>query len=150
MNDRDFVLMVLKEFGATKAKILQQNASSMTSDELISNADFIPDFDPKRQYLNFSAGYICKSPSGNIVKLLQPYDSAIYTQNPENLPAQWGFYWSTDPTKAKLFLKSSTSPYQVDDCCLFNDHIWRSMIPNNVWSPSENASGWKDLGEPVG
>lgn len=134
------------EMGRIIALDVQSRIPDMTPDEVVDNEDFLPKFNPERQYLNFEPGYVCRSPIGNAVKLLQPYDSLIYTQSPEELQAQWGFYWSTDPTKAKPFLKSSTSPYYEDSCCTFNDHVWRSTINANVWSPTENPSGWEDLG----
>lgn len=129
-----------------EAIALQDNATNMTADEIVDAKPVIPDFDPKRQYLEYPTGYICKTSQGNVVKLLQPYDSEIYSQQPEELPAQWGFFWSTDPDHAKPFLKSSTSPYYKDSCCIEGDHIWRSTIDNNVWAPSEYPQGWEDLG----
>lgn len=146
MTDRELVLSVLKEYGKTQAKLLQQAASDMTSDEIVDKSVFIPEFNPERQYLSYKPGYICKDAIGNVVRLLQPYDSLIYTQQPEELPAQWGFYWSTDPTKAKPFLESATSPYDVEDCCTFGGHVWQSKIANNVWSPAGYPQGWTDLG----
>ncbi len=146
MTDKDFVLSTLKQTGQQIAQALQMDAPDMTGTEIIAQEDFLPDFNPERQYLNFKAGYICKSDIGNAVKLLQPYDSTIYTQQPEELPAQWGFYWSTDPAKAKPFMSLSTSPYNKGDCCTFNDSVYQSKIDTNTWSPNDYAQGWNRLG----
>ena len=67
----------------------------------------------------------------------------IYTQEPEDLPAQWGFYWSTDPKKALPFISLATSPYMTGDCCTEGGQIWRSAIDNNVWAPSAYPQGWE-------
>lgn len=147
MSDMLFVLELFQRMGETVARSLQQNAPNMTSTEIIAAEDFLPDFNPNRQYLNFSAGYICRTPDGNVVKLLQPYDSLIYPEPPEQLPAQWGFHWSTDPKKAKPFMKISTSPYNKGECCVFEGKVWRSVLASaNVYSPSEYPQGWENLG----
>lgn len=148
MTNQEIELMnkVWAYIGRLIAEDLESRAPDMTANEIVDSAVLLPEFNPARQYLNFEPGYVCRSSMGNAVKLIQPYDSTIYTDEPEYLTAQWGFYWSTDPKQAKPFVKSSTSPYQVDDCCTFEDHVWRSKIPSNVWSPSENSSGWEDLG----
>lgn len=147
MTNEEFVLSIMAKLGKIAAQSLQDRISTMSSTEIVNESDLLPEFNPEKQYLNFQAGYVCRSPIGNAVKLLQPYDSTIYTQPPEELPAQWGFYWSSDPTKAKSFLKLATSPYNVNDCCEFEGYVYRSTIPNNVWSPDENPSGWVNLGE---
>lgn len=146
MTDKELVLSTLRKAGKLAAQSLQERAPEMTGTEVVSEGAFLPDFDPKRQYLNYKAGYVCKSPQGNAVKLLQPYDSTVYTQEPEELPAQWGFYWSTDPKEAKPFLSSSTSPYMTNDCCTHEGHVWRSGQDNNVWAPGTINVKWTDLG----
>ena len=95
--------------------------------------------------LHRTAGFVCKSSAGRVVKLLQPYDSDIFTAEPEELPAQWGFVWSTDPVKALPFVAISTSPYMIGDCCTENDKTYKSKIDNNVWSPSSYPAGWEEV-----
>ena len=82
-----------------------------------------------------------------MVRLLQPYDSTIYTQEPEELPAQWGFVWSTDPAYALPFIAMSTSPYNTGACCTHEGHVWRSGQDGNVWAPGSVGVNWEDLGE---
>jgi len=138
----NLILETLKRVGKIVAKDLQEKSSEMTGTELYEDKLFIPKFDPKRQYLNFQAGYICKSDAGRVVKLLQPYDSSIFTQQPEELPAQWGFYWSQNPDEALPFAAISTSPYMTGDCCMIDDKVYRSTIDNNIWSPVDYPQGW--------
>ena len=80
-----------------------------------------------------------------MVKLLQVYDSETYTQEPEDMPAQWGFYWSTDPAKALPFIELATSPYMKGDCCTEGGKTWRSTIDTNTWSPSAYPQGWEEV-----
>lgn len=146
MTDKELVLTTMRKYGKAVAENLQELASEMNGTEIIAEEEFLPDFDPARQYLNYPVGYVCKSALGNAVKLIQPYDSTIYTQQPEELSAQWGFYWSTDPKKAKPFVAISTSPYMTGDCCTNNGHVWKSGQDNNVWEPGTVGVNWEDLG----
>ena len=82
---------------------------------------------------------------------MQPYDSLTYPQEPEELPAQWGFYWSTNPKKAKPYVKSAESPYYKGDCCIEKDGVYRSTLETaNVYAPSEYPAGWEYLGNKSG
>ncbi len=147
MMNTELVLKTLKRVGKQTAKELQEHSAEMTGNEFYKEKDFIPAFNPDRQYINFAAGYICKSSAGRVVKLLQPYDSSVYPQQPEELPAQWGFFWSTEPSEALPYVAISTSPYMIGDCCTENDTVYRSLIDNNVWSPSSYPQGWEAVEE---
>ena len=146
MTDKEYVLTTMRRYGRLAAEDLQARAPEMTGTEIIAEEEFIPDFDSMRQYRDYPVGYLCRSAAGNVVKLVQPYDSSVYTQQPEELAAQWGFYWSTDPKKAKPCIAISTSPYMTDDCCTHNGHVWRSGQDNNVWEPGTVNVKWTDLG----
>ena len=131
--------------GLAAAQSLQSRAAELTGTEVYAEQSAVPDFDPEKQYLNYKAGFVCRSPSGRLVKLLQPYDSTVYTQTPEALPAQWGFCWSQNPEDALPFVALSTSPYMTGDCCTENGVVCRSAIDNNVWPPSEYPQGWQSV-----
>lgn len=149
MLSKEQVLQGIKSQGASDAAAFQTRAPEMDGTALYAEEEKIPDFQAakaKKNMLQRTAGFVCKSTAGRVVKLLQPYDSNIYTQEPEELPAQWGFKWSTDPKKALPFVAMSTSPYNVDDCCTEGDHVYRSTLANNVWAPSAYPQGWTDLG----
>lgn len=132
--------------GLADAADLQSRASSMDGTALYAEEEKIPSFTAAcavKNMLNRPAGFVCKSSAGRVVKLLQPYDSTIYTQEPEELPAQWGFKWSTDPFKALPFVAISTSPYGVGECCTEDGKVYRSTTDNNVWAPSAYPQGWE-------
>lgn len=146
MTSKDYVLSTMKAYGKTAATELQGKAPDMTGAELNGEKDFLPRFQAACQTMNMlerNAGFVCKSTAGRVVKLLQPYDSTIYTQEPEDLPAQWGFVWSDDPAHALPFVAISTSPYMTGDCCTENDVAYRSKMDNNVHVPSAYPDGWE-------
>ena len=134
--------------GRANALALQGKAAEMTGTELYAAEQDIPTFAAavkNKNMLERAAGFCCMSPAGRVVRLVQPYDSTIYTQVPEELAAQWGFVWSTDPAKALPFVAISTSPYNKGDCCTEGDKVYRSTLDNNVWSPSAYPQGWEEV-----
>lgn len=149
MTNKELVLDTLRRFGKTTAKAVQTESADMTGTELNEVKHYVPDFKTaceKMNMLDRPIGFVCKSSEGRVVKLLQPYDSTIYTDEPELLPAQWGFVWSTDSKHALPFIALSTSPYNKGECCTFNGHVWRSGQDGNVWSPGTVGVNWEDLG----
>lgn len=149
MSKKTFVLETLKRTGKLAAESLQQRAPEMTGTELYAEEEYIPSFKAavaKKNMLERKAGmtdgFVCKSSAGRVVRLLQNYDSTVFTQEPEELPAQFGFVWSKDPEKALPFVAISTSPYQTGDCCTENGNTYRSAMDNNVHAPSAYPQGW--------
>jgi hypothetical protein len=141
-------LIKMKEKGAWDAQNVQERSSEMTGTELNGEKFSIPDFIAavrNMNMLNRPVGFVCKSSAGRVVKLLQVYDSTVYTQEPEELPAQFGFVWSDDPAHALPFVAMSTSPYMKGNCCTENNTVFRSLIDNNVHAPSAYAQGWEKV-----
>lgn len=147
-NAKDRVLARERQRGYEAAKAVQAKADDMSGTELYAADDRIPAFlaaKEKKNMADRNIGFVCKSTAGRVVRLIQPYDSDIYTAEPEELPAQWGFKWSTDPAKALPFVALSTSPYMIGDCCLDTEgKAKRSTIDNNVWAPEDYPAGWED------
>lgn len=140
----------MREKGAADAADLQSRSPSMDGTAFYAEEEKIPDFVTAKATKNMlerkagqQDGFVCKSSAGRVVRLIQAYDSDTFTDEPENLPAQWRFVWSTDPAKALPFVAMSTSPYATGDCCTENGQTWRSTIDNNVWAPSEYPKGWE-------
>lgn len=149
-QDKQFVLDTMRAQGLAQAQALQEASPDMTGTELYAQDDYIPEFSAAcalKNMLERAAGFVCRSTAGRVVRLIQPYDSTIYSQEPEELPAQWGFAWSTDPAKALPFVSLSTSPYNTGDCCTEGGRVYQSKIDTNTWAPSEYPDGWEDLGE---
>ena len=139
---------IMFEEGRRQALALQDRSYGMTNDELNMESKLIPEFKHAVATMNMlerPIGFICQSSAGRLVKLLQPYDSSIFTQEPEELVAQWGFVWSTMPEHAKPFIALTTSPYMTNDCCIENDIVYRSLMDNNTWAPSAYPQGWEQV-----
>ena len=148
LNNRDFVLESMKRYGKAAAQVVQNHAAGMTGTELNGEAAYIPSFAAacrKMNMLQRSVGFVCKSSAGRVVKLLQVYDSGVYTQEPEELPAQWGFVWSNNPAHALPFVAISTSPYMKGNCCTEGEKVYRSLMDNNVYAPSAYPQGWEEV-----
>lgn len=132
---------------------MQEQAATMTGTELNAASDYIPDFQAAKAIKNMlerkagqADGFVCRSSVGRVVRLIQPYDSNTYPDEPENLPAHWRFVWSTDPTHALPFVSLATSPYATGDCCTYAGHVWRSGQDGNTWAPGSVGVKWDDLG----
>jgi hypothetical protein len=148
MTAKERVLNRERERGRAAAREVQTKAPDMNGTELYAVDDRIPDFVAacaKQNMLERPVGFVCKSSAGRVVRLLQVYDSTIYTQEPEELPAQWGFVWSNDPAKALPFVAISTSPFMKGNCCSENDKVYRSKHDNNVHAPSAWPDGWEEV-----
>lgn len=146
MTSKERVLKREYDKGRMDALEIQEKSTNMTGTELNAVDDRIPQFKEavkKMNMLQRPIGFVCKSSAGRVVKLLQNYNSDVYKDEPEELPAQWGFVWSSNPEHAKPFISLSTSPYMIGNCCSENEKIYRSKIDNNVVSPSDYPYGWE-------
>ena len=151
MTAKEKVLQRERERGRAAAQALQDNSANMSGTELNAADDRIPRFAEavkRKNMLDRKAGqtdgFVCRSTAGRVVRLIQSYDSDVYTAEPEELSAQWRFVWSTDPAKAQPFIALSTSPYGVGECCLNRAGVaCRSKIVGNVWPPDDYPDGWE-------
>ena len=152
MTSRERVLKREYDRGRMAAQEVQERAPAMTGTELNAVDDRIPRFAEAVKHRNMlerpagqENGFVCRSSAGRVVRLIQAYDSDVFTQEPEELPAQWRMVWSTDPAKAKPFLASSTSYYNKGDCCLNKaGQPVRSTIDVNTWDPDANPQFWEN------
>ena len=152
MTSREKVLKRERDRGRMAALEVQEQSSGMTGTELNAVDDRIPRFAEAVKQKNMldrkagqADGFVCKSSAGRVVRLIQNYDSSIFTGEPEELPAQWRFVWSQDPAKAKPFVAISTSPYGTGDCCTEGGNTYRSLYDNNVSAPSAWPTGWEQV-----
>lgn len=152
MTSKERVLQRERDRGRLAAQEVQTRSPEMTGTELNAVDDRIPQFKEAVKRMNMldrhaglTDGFVCKSSAGRVVRLIQNYDSSVFTGEPEELPAQYGFVWSNDPQKAKPFIALSTSPYMKGNCCAENDVVYRSTIDNNVYAPSAYPQGWEKV-----
>lgn len=152
MTSKERVLQRERDQGRLAALEVQTRSPEMTGTELNAVDDRIPQFKAavKKQNMltrkaGMTDGFVCKSSAGRVVRLLQNYNSEVFTGEPEELPAQWGFVWSDDPAKAKPFIALSTSPYMKGNCCTENDAVYRSLYDINTSAPSAWPQGWEKI-----
>ena len=150
MNSKERVLKREYDRGRMAALEVQERSRDMTGTELNAADDRIPRFAEAVKHENMlnrkagqEDGFVCRSSAGRVVRLIQNYDSDVFTGEPEELPAQYRFVWSTDPTKARPFLASSTSYYNKGDCCLdAAGNPRRSNIDVNTFDPDVSPQFW--------
>lgn len=150
MTSKERVLQRERDRGRMAAQEVQTKSAEMTGTELNAVEDRIPKYAEAVKVMNMlerPVGFVCKSSEGRVVKLLQNYDSTIYTKEPEEYPALWGFVWSNNPEHAKPFISLSTSPYMKGNCCSENGAVYKSLIDNNVYAPSAYPQGWEKVEE---
>ena len=152
--NKEIYFDAMKEKGKLDAADFQTRSAEMTGTEMYAEEEEkIPTFAAAVALKNMldrkagqEDGFVCRSTAGRVVRLIQNYDSTVYTQEPEELTAQWRFKWSTDPKKALPFVSIATSPYATGDCCTYEGHVWRSGQDNNTWAPGTVNIDWEDLG----
>ena len=152
MTSKERVLQRERDRGRMDAQQLQERSSGMSGTELNAADSQIPRFreavkhkNMMQRHAGMTDGFVCKSTAGRVVRLIQNYDSSIFTGEPEELPAQFGFVWSDNPEKARPFVAISTSPYMKNNCCTENGAVYRSTMDNNVFAPSAYPQGWEKV-----
>lgn len=146
MSAKSEALAAVRDASRQAALYLQGRSAEMSGAELYAEKGYIPEFTAvvaAGNMLERPVGFTCKSSAGRVVRLVQPYDSSIYQDEPESLPAQWGFKWSDDPADALPFISLATSPYMIGDCCTEDGKVWRSTADYNVYAPSAYPHGWE-------
>ena len=146
MEAKEYVLEKMQDIGLQVAEAFQAKAPELDGTAIIDREEDIPDFDPdKHQYLNWEVGN-CVRDDGQVWQLLQPYDSTVYKDHPNDMRAQWSLMHTKDPAKAKPYVAplGTSGMYMKDECCMEGGKIYRSTIDNNVWEPSAYPAGWEE------
>lgn len=153
MTSKERVLRRERDRGRMAALAVQEASPTMTGTELNAADDRIPRFAEAVKHKNMlnrkagqEDGFVCRSSAGRVVRLIQNYDSDVFTGEPEERPAQFRFVWSHDPAKAQPFRASSTSYYNTGDCCLNRaGQPVRSKIDVNTFDPDVNPEFWETV-----
>ncbi len=145
MNNKEFVLSMVKEQGRANALDLRSRAADMTGTAIIAEETKIPSYDNAKDYSGWGVGSPCEF-DGQIYALLQPYNAAHYPDgNPANMPALWRVLHTTDPAKAKPYIKSTNTSdmYLKGECMLYTDGLVYRSLRDTVYSPEEYAADWE-------
>lgn len=85
--------------------------------------------------------------NGVLYKVLQDHTSQA-SWTPDAAPSLFAkVLVSEDGTPQEWQQPDSTNPYNKGDRVLFNGKTYESLIDGNVWSPSANPAGWKEVTE---
>ena len=83
--------------------------------------------------------------NGGLYKVLQDHTSQA-SWTPDAAPSLFAkVLVSEDGTPQEWQQPDSTNPYNKGDRVLFNGKTYESLIDGNVWSPSANPAGWKEV-----
>lgn len=83
--------------------------------------------------------------NGVLYKVLQDHTSQE-SWTPNAAPSLFAkVLVSEDGTPQEWQQPDSTNPYNKGDRVLFNGKTYESLIDGNVWSPSANPAGWKEV-----
>ena len=83
--------------------------------------------------------------NGVLYKVLQDHTSQA-NWTPDAAPSLFAkVLVSADGTPQEWRQPDSTNPYNKGDRVLFNGKTYESLIDGNVWSPSANPAGWKEV-----
>ena len=145
MNNKEFVLNLMKEQGKANALDLRNRAKDMTGTAIIAEESKIPLYDNSKDYTGWAVGSPCLF-DGQVYGLLQPYNAANYPDtNPANTPALWRVVHTTDPLKAKPYIKptSTSDMYLKGECMIYTDGLVYRSLRDTVYSPEEYAADWE-------
>ena len=145
---RALVMETLRRQGKASALTLRDKAKDMTGTELIAEEDFVPDFDPKKDYTSWPINSPVRD-EGQVWLLLIPHNAAHYTGRPADLRALWGLAHTTDPEKAKAWVApyGTSGLYQRGECCKVDGVVYRSTEDNNPYSPTDYPAWWSKVEE---
>lgn len=151
MTNKEYVLDAMCRQGRAAAVALQERASGMTGTEMINEENYIPEFNPQKDYSGWKAGSPVTD-EGQVWLLIIPHNAANYPDTrPSANRACWGLAHTTNPSKAKPWVASygTSGMYMTDEHCTYQNHLWRSRKDNNSYSPGAVGTSdfWEDLGE---
>ena len=142
----DIILGHMKEKGRADALALRSRAvaGEVTDTEIIAAEQAVPDWDNGKDYTDAPIG-MPVAHAGQVYGLLQPHNAAHYPNtSPAALAALWRVKHTTDPTKAKPFVKptSTSDMYLAGECMLWTDGAVYRALRDTIYSPDEYADDW--------
>lgn len=138
---------MIKEQGKVNALDLRNRAKDMTGTEIIAEESKIPEFDNNKDYSGWAVGSPCLC-DGQVYGLLQPYNAAYHPgTTPADLPALWRVLHTTEPTKAKPYVKptSTSDMYLKGECMIWRDGTVKRALRDTVYDPDEYAADWEGV-----
>lgn len=149
MTNKDFVRTTLREAGRTDAMTLRAEAVAghVTDTEIIDREEAVPAWRNDRDYTSAAIGTPVTY-EGQVYGLLQPHNAAHYPEtSPAMLPALWRVKHTTNPDKAKPWVKptSTSDMYLVGECMVWEDGSTMRAVRDTIYSPVEYAGDWESI-----
>ena len=149
MTNKDFVRATLREAGRTDAMTLRAEAVAgrVTDTEIIDREEAVPAWRNDRDYTGAAIGTPVTY-EGQVYGLLQPHNAAHYPEtSPAMLPALWRVKHTTNPDKAKPWVKptSTSDMYLVGECMVWEDGSTMRAVRDTIYSPVEYAGDWESI-----
>ena len=129
---------------ALAAKDLRARSPEMDGTEIIAEEEYIPNWNAEKDYTNVVVGAPVQF-EGQVYTLLQPHNASHYTGNPATLAALWRVKHTTDPAKAKPWVKptSTSDMYLENECMIWTDGLVYRCLRDTIYSPEEYAPDWE-------
>lgn len=149
MTNNEFILMTLREAGRADALTLRADAveGRVTDTEIIDREEAVPTWSNSRDYTGAAIGTPVTY-EGQVYGLLQPHNAAHYPDtNPAQLAALWRVKHTTNPDKAKPWVKptSTSDMYLAGECMVWTDGMVMRAVRDTIYSPDEYAGDWEDI-----
>lgn len=147
-TSKERVLQRERDRGRAAALNLAGRVSGMTGTEIIAEQSHVPAWSEDAVYTAAHIGYPVQD-GDQVYTILQPHTPANNPGcRPADLPAIYSIKHTTSPAKAKSYMapNGTSGMYMANDCTVEAGGVYRSLIDNNVWSPSGYAAGWEYLG----
>lgn len=131
--------MTLVELAQKLRPYIEKAALSLTDEDALEAANLFP---------NWTIGVAYKVDDRVryeelLYKCLQAHTSQD-AWTPTAAPSLWTKVLIPDENEIPEWEQpDSTNAYQVGDKVMFEGHIYESVIPNNIWSPSAYPAGWQ-------
>lgn len=149
MMTREKAIEIMKMQGNIDALDLQSRSPSMTETEIINEEEKIPRFNPKKDYSSWKPGYPVIDEE-QVWILITPHNASYYEGTPSTLRSLWGLAHTTNPEKAKEWIApyGTSGLYMKNECCIDsnadnNGIVYRSIVDNNAYAPSDYMANWE-------
>lgn len=149
MTSKNFVLTTLRDAGRADALTLRADAveGRVTDTEIIDREEAVPTWSNNRDYTGAAIGTPVAY-DGQVYGLLQPHNAAHYPDtNPAMLAALWRVKHTTNPDKAKPWVKptSTSDMYLAGECMVWTDGTVMRALRDTIYSPEEYAGDWENV-----
>lgn len=144
-----FIHNTLRNAGRTDALSLRADAAAgrVTDTDIINREEAVPAWRNDRDYSACPVGTPVTH-DGQVYGLLQPHNAAFYPDtNPAMLAALWRVKHTTNPEKAKPWVKptSTSDMYRVGECMVWTDGATMRALRDTIYSPTEYAGDWETV-----